>query len=153
MTCLAETVPETGSDAFGNVTLSNVTLLVPEKSISAYQEKTPWKDFKEIVAFKKCATPTIAFKDGKITATSETAGAECTISGTITSSIAGTNEVAPTIKLKVTAYATAEGYVQSETAEATFDLIELLFNTGDVNGDGNIDVKDVTDLVNKVLKK
>ena len=155
VTCLAESVPSTSSDAFEESYVEYATLKVPTKSVAAYSTTEPWKTFGKIEgtdgggSLGKCATPTITFADGKITATSATEGAQCEITGTLTSSLSGTNSFTPIIQLKVTAYATAEGYEQSEMATATFDLT----NVGDMNGDGKLSIEDVTKLVDKVLKK
>ena len=155
VTCLAENVPSTDSGAFKDSYVNYATLRVPTKSVAAYSATEPWNKFGKIEGIDgggslgKCAKPTIAFVDGKLTAVSETEGAVCHIDYSITSSGSGTNSFTPTLQLKVTAYATAEGYEQSETATSTFDLT----NVGDMNGDGKLTVKDITDLVNKVLKK
>ncbi len=155
MTCLAENIPSTYSSAFLDSYVEYSTLRVPTTSVAAYRAAEPWKFFGTIEGIDgggslgKCATPTIAFVDGKLTAISETEGAHCEISGTLTSSLSGTDSFTPLLQLKVTAYATADGYQQSETAEATFDLT----NVGDMNGDGKLSIEDITRLVNKVLKK
>ena len=51
--CLAENVPYTNSYAFNSSNISNATLHVPAASQGKYSNAAPWKDFKEIVAFKK----------------------------------------------------------------------------------------------------
>lgn len=61
----------------------------------------------------------------------------------------GIGSAAPVFKLKVEAYATAENLFNSETTTAIFDLS----NPGDIDGDGEISVEDVTKLVNKILNK
>lgn len=64
--------------------------------------------------------------------------------------------VAPTFKLKVIAYASAEGFFTSETVTQTFDLKDIQNVSGlagDMDGDGQLSVKDVTKLVDKVLNK
>lgn len=121
------------------------------KSVEAYRATSPWNEFGNIEGLPvKCAKPSITFVDGKISAVSETEEAICHISYQC-DAINGdaTDNVTPTIQLKVTAYATAEGYVQSEIATVTFDLT----NAGDMNGDGKLSIEDVTKLINKVLKK
>ena len=156
VTCLAENVPSIESGTFQDTYIENATLKVPMNSVAAYSEASPWNTFRKIVGINipgKCATPTITFADGKITAISETEGAHYEISGTLVSSLSGTDSFTPTIQLTVTAYATAEGCEQSETATATFDLIEILANVGDMNGDGQLTIEDVTKVVDKVLKK
>lgn len=49
--CLAETVPDTNSNAFNNLRTASVTLFVPENSIEEYRTTSPWSDFGKIVAF------------------------------------------------------------------------------------------------------
>lgn len=51
--CYAENVPTTGSHAFDNTPISDVTLHVLESSIDDYQTASPWSDFKEIVAISQ----------------------------------------------------------------------------------------------------
>lgn len=47
--CHAKVVPNTDGDAFEGSYIEYATLHVPNSSINAYKETTPWKDFKEIV--------------------------------------------------------------------------------------------------------
>jgi hypothetical protein len=54
----------------------------------------------------------------------------------------------PNRRLRITAYATAEGYRQSATA--TYD-IEL--KNEDVNGDGEVTVADITQVANAILEQ
>ena len=44
--CYPTEVPKTGSDAFGNVTTSNVTLHVPSSSLNKYKKHAVWGQFK-----------------------------------------------------------------------------------------------------------
>jgi hypothetical protein len=48
--CKAQNVPDTPSNEFEGSNIENATLHVPDGSISAYQAKRPWCDFKSIVA-------------------------------------------------------------------------------------------------------
>ena len=54
----------------------------------------------------------------------------------------------PLTVFTVTSYATKEGYDDSEVATATFRYEKT---AGDVNGDGNVNISDVTELVNMIL--
>lgn len=68
----------------------------------------------------------------------------------------GIGYATPTLRLKVKAFASAEGHFTSETVEKTFNLMEMLGTSGlagDMDGDGQLSVKDVTKLVDKVLNK
>lgn len=49
--CLAETVPDTNSNAFNNLRTASVTLFVPEAPIEEYKTTSPWSGFGTIVAF------------------------------------------------------------------------------------------------------
>jgi hypothetical protein len=53
--CLAEDVPNTGSNVFRNVPQSTVTLYVPETSVNAYKTASQWKEFGNIVGFDPTA--------------------------------------------------------------------------------------------------
>lgn len=97
----------------------------------------------------QCAAPTISFAGGDITATSETENAVCHISVSFGNApLSGEGRVTPTIVLWVSAYATADGYEDSE-------VTEKVISTGfaDLNGDGETNISDVTLLVNKILNK
>ena len=50
VTCLAESVPTTGSNVFNNVPLSEATLYVPTSSVNAYKTAEQWKEFGTILA-------------------------------------------------------------------------------------------------------
>ncbi len=150
VTCLAVDAPY-ANYPFSNVNVEHTTLKVPTSSISSYARYgSSWNEFGAIEELGKCVTPTINFTACKITATSKTDGAVCHIAASSDSiNVNGINSLSPNFQIKVTAYATAEGYEQSETATATFDLT----NVGDMNGDGKFSIEDVTLLVNKILKK
>ena len=47
--CHAKAIPNTDGSAFEGSYIEYATLHVPNSSINAYKETTPWKDFKEIV--------------------------------------------------------------------------------------------------------
>ena len=81
--CYAEQVPSTTSDAFADSYVEYATLHVPDASIEDYKAKTPWSGFGTIVGLsgdipeiEKCETPSVVYKDGKLTLTSATEGAE-----------------------------------------------------------------------------
>ena len=59
VTCLAESVPSTKSDAFAYSSINNATLHVPESSIETYKSTEPWKRFKEIVALSDNENPIV----------------------------------------------------------------------------------------------
>ena len=83
--CYAEKVPSTESNAFDGSYPEYVTLHVPDASISSYKAKTPWSSFGKIVGLsagepeqpevEKCATPVVAYAEGKLSFSCETEGA------------------------------------------------------------------------------
>ena len=157
VTCLAERAPSR-DDAFQYSYIDMATLKVPSKSLKSYFLTAPWFTFGTIEVIGsdglvKCAKPTITIADGKITATSETEDATCYIHCECESGKSDeTNPLAPTILLKVTALATAEGFAPSDIVTATFDLMGMLANAGDMNGDGKLTIEDVTKLIKMVSK-
>lgn len=56
------------------------------------------------------------------------------------------------LKLVVSVFATAPGYEQSETAVQDIVMKEVLL-PGDMDADGKLTIKDVTNLVDTILKK
>ena len=153
--CKAENVPSTGTTAFANSNIKNSTLHVPEASISAYQDVSPWKNFKNIVALdgstpgpQKCATPTISYINGKLTFDCETDGVEFV--SEITSSDFSKHygsEVSLTCTYLVSVYATKDGYEDSEVATKEIS-IEGSGLKGDVNGDGEVGIGDIISITN-----
>ena len=98
----------------------------------------------------QCATPTIAFDNGEMTFDCETEGVEFVYSITMNQSDKGSK-----VSLKempftyaVSVYATKEGWVDSDVATKT---LTFQAKTGDVNGDGEITIADITTLINTIL--
>jgi hypothetical protein len=130
----------------------NATLYVPQGSGDAYKGAEYWKEFKEIVEmadFTPCATPTISYKDGKLSFECETEGVEFVSNYTFTEENTGAVIDVP-ITCKVTVYAKKEGRIPSDKAEL---VIEAPGIKGDVDGDGVVDVNDVQTTINIILKK
>ena len=158
--CYAKSVPTTSHNSFDGSNIENVTLHVPVQSISAYQATEPWSGFKSIIALTdsdpnlepKCATPTIAFVNGKVSFSCETDGVEYVYKCTTPSSTPETsgNEFTPSTKYVVTVYAKKEGYLNSQPATAEIDISGI---KGDVNGDGVVDIADAVKIVNMVVGK
>ena len=146
------------SEVFPN--RANSTLYVPKGSRTAYMTANYWKDFKKIVELDngiplKCETPTITLlANGKIKVQSMTEGATCVTNVTASNAEPLTDgEISlntPLTVYTVTAYATAEGYADSDLATATFRW-EKTF--GDINGDGTVNISDVIQLVNIILQE
>lgn len=99
----------------------------------------------------KCATPTIAFKDGKLVFDCETEGVTYVYSFKSTSSNMGDgNNVSLPSTYTVTVYAKKDGYENSDTVTEEIDVRGLM---GDMNEDGSLSVTDVTILIDKILKQ
>ena len=117
-----------------------------------------WKEFKNIVEMEngipmKCEKPTITFlANGKVKVECATEGATCVTNITASNAEPLTDgEISlntPLTVYTVTAYATAEGYEDSEVATATFRYEKT---EGDMNGDGVVNISDVVKLVNMIL--
>ena len=84
--CYAEKVPSTDSEAFKDSYVEYATLHVPTAAMEDYKANAPWSSFGTIVnlsgdmpvepEIEKCETPSVVYKDGKLTLTSGTDGAE-----------------------------------------------------------------------------
>ena len=158
VTCYAENVPSTQSDVFKGSYIEYATLHVPTASIDAYKTTVPWRGFKTIIGLdgtlpevKKCATPTIAFKDGKLVFECDTEGATFVYSFKSASAdnIEGNNVSLPN-SYTITVYAKKDGYENSDTVTEEIDVRGLM---GDMNEDGNLSVTDVTILIDRILKQ
>lgn len=157
--CLSEIVPETDRDAFDNTRIENCTLYVQKKSVNGYNAVAPWNKFGKILSLEgnepvvpteplQCATPTITFVNGKLHFECETEGAKYhyTVEYAKSGESDGSISLDDTKTYTVTCYATAEGYNQSETAEITITI-----DRADVNGDGDVNVFDITSVAEKIL--
>lgn len=100
---------------------------------------------------EKCATPTIAFKDGKLMFECETEDVEYVSEVTVADNKMNySNEVSLTGIYKVSVYATKAGYENSDIVTKEIDVRGLM---GDMNDDGSLSVTDVTILIDKILKQ
>ena len=159
--CLAEAVPSTNTNAFQDSYIEYTTLHVPTASIDAYKAKEPWKSFKEIKSLtgedvpitpnpEKCATPTIAFVDGKLKFNCETEDVEFVYDIKSTYSVHGVgSEVPPVCKCTVTVYATRQDYYNSDIATLEFTL-GAGGEVCDTNKDGVVDVADIATIIDKM---
>ena len=124
--CYAETVPETGTDAFDGSYVEYAALHVPASAINAYKTTEPWSTFGTFktlegteVEIKKCETPTIAFSDGRLAFSCATDDVEyvsevkCADVNTYY-----TAEVALTACYDISVTATKTGYENSDVATA-----------------------------------
>ena len=95
---------------------------------------------------EKCATPTIVYKDGKLTFKCETEGVKYVYRITSADSQDGdTDEVSMTGVFKVSVYATKNGMANSDTVT---EEIQFGDATCDVNGDGVVNALDIQQVIN-----
>ena len=59
VTCMAESVPSTGSNAFADSPINNATLHVPNTSLETYKNTTPWSEFGKIVPLESSGVEAI----------------------------------------------------------------------------------------------
>ena len=158
MYCLAEIVPSTASSAFYDSHIDHAILHVPESSIGEYETAMPWSQFGTIVGIngeappipEKCATPTITYANGRLFFACETEDVEFVPTVTCTpSQLQNGNVLDIGGTFTVSVYAKKESYANSEVATKTITINKL----GDIDGDGQLTVTDVTSLVNAILGK
>ncbi len=150
--CLAENAPSTSPRAFLGSSYETATLHVLTTSVEKYKAAALWKDFGKIEGLK-CAKPTIASANGKLTFSCETEGVEfvATVSPSGKTTYKGSSLLLAdlTTTYRVSVYARKAGYEDSEAA--TID-IDYLPDLDDVNGDGQISISDVVGIVDIILK-
>lgn len=99
----------------------------------------------------KCATPTISFANGELEFSCETEGVEYEYEVTVADAKKDKgSKVSLTGVYKVSVYATKEGYEDSDVATLEFSMSDTGL-TGDVNGDGVVDVSDYIGVANIIL--
>ena len=127
----------------------NAILYVPNGSKSVYSTADYWKEFKEIIESNKCATPVIAYKDGKLVYSCETTGVDYVTSITTpTSGMYNGNNISVPTTYIVSVYAKKSGYDNSEVVTKQIDIRGL---KGDVNADGVVSITDAVSVVNIIL--
>lgn len=119
-------------------TFNNATLYVPVDTKDKYMATKGWKDFYFIEEgtgpsggeytpeIKKCTTPTISYKNGKLFFNCDTEGATCqsTIKDTDITSYSS-NEVQLGVTYNISVYASKAGYENSDVATATLCWIDV----------------------------
>ena len=158
--CLAESVPNTNSDAFGGSYIEYATLHVPAATLSNYSNAVPWKNFGSKVAIgggdipetQKCAKPTITFKDGKLTFSCATEGVEYISEITAPAMTKKyDNEISLSSTYTVTVFATKVGYINSDKASIVIQANSGI--KGDLTDDGKVDVADHVELSKIIMGK
>lgn len=124
--------------AFSETTRYTGTLYVPKGTLEKYKSTAGWKAFTWIEEMsgsndKKCATPTLSYSNKELKYACTTSGA--TIHEMIKCSDAATSTFSGSHKLnavyEISAYATADGYSQSETINAKLYWVDAsLESTG-----------------------
>ena len=133
--CYAEKVPSTESDAFDGSYPEYATLHVPDASIDSYKASEPWNSFGKIVGLsageseqpdvEKCATPVVAYAEGKLSFSCETEGAEFVakiLSDDISTFYDAEIELSATYIIEV--YATKANYDNSDTVSVALVWVE-----------------------------
>ena len=131
--CLATTVPSTSNDAFSNSYPEYITLHVPAEAINSYKTTAPWSSFGTIKTIEEieevetpvCAAPQISYSNGKLSIDCETEGAEF-ITDVTCSDIRRfyDSDINFSATYNISVYATAAGYENSATVNATLCWIE-----------------------------
>lgn len=160
--CYVTNVPDSYGATFDNSFIEYATLHVPVGSVDAYNKSEPWSNFKRVVAVgedevsesPKCATPTISLVDGEIQFNCETEGTEFFSEVTVSDAKAyNGNKISAPKKFKVTVYATKSGFENSEKVTKDFDFSNDTAKSGDVNGDGDVNVADHVKLTEIIMNK
>ena len=149
-------------DAFKDSYPQAMTLHVPAVAIEAYKDTEPWSSFKsfvpigesEIPETPKCATPTISLVNGEIIFGCETEGAEFVSEVTVSDAKAYyDNKVSAPKKFKVKVHATKSGYNDSDEVTEEFDFSGDTSRSGDVDGNGVVNVADHVELSKIILNQ
>ena len=142
---------KTAYNAFKDSNFEYATLHVPAASLEDYKNIEPWKNFQNIVAIgdgeipetPKCASPTVNLIDGKIQFSCVTEGVEYISEMTVSDAKKYYDaDVSAPKKFKVSVYAVKTGYDNSDTVTAEFDFSSDTARSGDVDGDGKVNVAD-----------
>ena len=152
-------VPPTCADgnSLAYVDREQCKLIVPQGSVEAYKAAPYWKEFFHIEEMPdtKVARPTATLVDGQLVFDCKTPDVEYHYDYTYPAGQKGIGngiKVAQTITLKL--YATKEGLEDSDVA-----VYELTIGggstagSGDVNGDGTVDVADIASVISIMAKQ
>ena len=150
--CHAEEVPFLIGDVFDHINLGRATLYVPANSVSEYADTYTWNQFGTIVGMEKCATPTITYANGKVRFACETENVEFVRNLSFTTNpLPNGNEMEIGGTFTISVYAKKVGHIDSDISTKTVTI--NLGQMGDLDGDGQLTITDVTSLVNAILGK
>lgn len=167
---LSETPPFLYDNSFSKY---NIPLYVPETAITAYQAHDTWGKFSQFLTLdgqevekQECATPTVAYEDGKLILECETEGAECVWTLRNPDTLSGRGKtISLARQYELTVYATANGMIDSDYVtylivwgdnDAEGDNVIRIGASGevcDVNNDGVVDVADIGTIIDKMAGK
>ena len=125
---------------FSETTRYTGTLYVPKGTIEKYRSAAGWNSFTYIEEMSgsddnRCATPSLSYSNKELKYTCNTNGA--TIHETIKCSDAATTTFTASHKLnavyEISAYATADGYSQSETINAKLFWVDASLESSEIN--------------------
>ena len=168
--CLAKSVPWADATAFDGSYIEYATLHVPAEAYNSYKEKEPWSGFGTIAVIDgdvpgidipetpdppKCATPTIAYKNGKLTFNCATEGVDYVSEVTVADAkkyYTGEVNLGTTYKVSVVAMKT--DYVNSDAATMEINVGGPGGGpVGDLSGDGKVNAVDLTKMIDILLKR
>ncbi len=156
---LSQTIlPLADESVFDSLTYKKATLYVPTTLESEAADMEPWKNFENMVngtsvGLEQCAAPEISYANGRLIFTCSTPDAKIITNVTVSDVSSkqldpGNNNIALKKEYTVTAYAKKKGYRHSDTTKRVF-----VWNSGDVNGDGEIDALDASLVLQHAAKK
>ena len=157
--CYSEQFPQSSGygGLFSGSPIDLATLYVPAMHLNTYKTTYDWSGFKyhfilEGGNAERCAKPTINLKDGEITFDCETPDASFVSSyETLNTSTTDGNKMTLPNRFRITVFAQKYGLLDSPAATAEVEM--TLGASGDVNGDGKVDVADHVKLSDIIMNK
>ena len=168
ITSKAQAAPACGSQALEDINKWECKLFIPDGCTAVYEAADQWKDFlfkdegegtasqgesgEQIV--NKCETPTISLVGDKLSFACATEGVvyHYTISHSDVQNGASSKDVDLTQTYTITVFARKDGYGDSEVARATIKVSGSGL-TGDVDGNGVVNVADHVKLSDIIMNK